>query len=322
MPTDQKRPNSQKKPLNPKKRAIQTARKRESRGRIYLAIVVIVIVAVGVGWYVYSSAQAPPPDFAIAAPTGVTIHAGNPVTSRVNVTAVNNFGGTVQLSATASAGLTATISPANITGSGIATLAMSAKSNGTYTVTVTGTSGSLKHSITPVVETPVFATLNTSNGTIVVELYRAQAPKTVNNFVSLAQSAFYSNLVWHRIVQGFVIQTGDPTTKDGGGNRNTWGQNGSSQTVPLEIDPSLHNNLGYLGMARSTDVNSGSSQFYINLANNNSLDGKYTVFGKVIAGMDVANTIAKTPVYTDQNSPLYDQPINPVYLVSVTISSG
>jgi len=69
-------------------------------------------------------------------------------------------------------------------------------------------------------------------------------------------------------------------------------------------------------------VNSGSSQFYINLANNNSLDGKYTVFGRVITGMDVANTIAKTQVYTDQNSPLYDQPINPVYLISATISTS
>src|SRR5207245_3840108 len=136
-----------------------------------------------------------PPVFAIAAPTGVTIHAGNPVTSRVNVTAVNNFGSTVQLSTTASAGLNATISPTNVTGSGIATLTMSAKNNGTYTVTVIGTSSSLKHSVTPVVATPVYATLETTNGTIVVELYRAQAPKTVNNFVSLAQSGFYSNLV-------------------------------------------------------------------------------------------------------------------------------
>jgi len=321
MPRHPKGPNGQKKPINPKKRSIQTARKRESRGRVYLAIVVIVIVAIGVGWYVYSSAQGPP-DFAIAAPTGVTIHAGNPVTSRVNVTAVNSFGGIVQLSATASSGLNATISPTNVTGSGIATLTMSAKNNGTYTVTVIGTSGSLKHSVTPVVATPVYATLETTNGTIVVELYRAQAPKTVNNIVSLAQSGFYSNLVWHRIVQGFVIQTGDPTTLNGGGNRNTWGQGGSGQTVPLEIDPSLHNNVGYLGMARSSDVNSGSSQFYINLANNNSLDGNYTVFGKVITGMDVANTVAKTQVYTDQTSPLYDQPIDPVYLISVTISTS
>jgi cyclophilin family peptidyl-prolyl cis-trans isomerase len=313
---------NQKKPINQKKRAIQPVRKRESRGRIYLAMMVIIIVAIGIGWYVYSSAQGGSPDFAIAAPVGVTIHAGSQATSIVNVTAINNFGGTVSLSVTGSAGLTARISPVNVTGSGTATLTLSATANGTYTVTVTGTSGALKHSVTPMVDTPVYATMTTSNGTIVVELYRAQAPKTVTNFVNLANRGFYSNLVWHRIVQGFVIQTGDPTTQNGGGTRNTWGQGGSGQTVPLEIDNSLHNNLGYLGMARSSDVNSGSSQFYINLANNNSLDGKYTVFGRVVTGMDVANTIAKTQVYTDQNSPLYDQPINPVYLVSVTISSS
>src|SRR3989442_11059303 len=93
MPTDQKRPNSQKKPLNPKKRAIQTARKRESRGRIYLAIIVIIIVAVGVGWYFYSLVQSSSrgPNFAIAAPSVVTIHPGHQVTSTVNVTSVNNF---------------------------------------------------------------------------------------------------------------------------------------------------------------------------------------------------------------------------------------
>jgi cyclophilin family peptidyl-prolyl cis-trans isomerase len=152
----------------------------------------------------------------------------------------------------------------------------------------------------------------------VVELYRTQAPKTVNNFVSLAQSGFYSNLVWHRIVKGFVIQTGDPNTRNGGGDRSTWGTGGSSQTVPLEISPTLHNDIGYLGMARSTDPNSGSSQFYINLANNNSLDGNYTVFAKVVnnGGMDAASAIANVPVNSQS------QPITPVFLISVRIFGG
>jgi cyclophilin family peptidyl-prolyl cis-trans isomerase len=189
-------------------------------------------------------------------------------------------------------------------------------------VTITGTSGNLTHTVTPKVATPIFATLSTSNGTIVVELYPAQAPKTVANFVSLAQKGFYTNLVWHRIHPGFVIQTGDPTTQNAGGNNNTWGQGGSPQTVPLEIDSSLHNYAGYLGMARGNDVNSGSSQFYINLADTNSgsLDGKYTVFGRVISGMDVANAIAKAPIY----SPPDGQPIYPlsVLLKSVTITGS
>src|SRR2546429_5198102 len=123
MPRHPKSPNSQKKSVNAKKQAIQSARKRESRGRIYLAIVAIAVIAIGVGWYVYSTSQSSSgtPDFAIAAPTGVTIHAGSPVTSTVNVTAVNKFAGTVQLSAAGSAGLVAPISPATVTGSEVAT---------------------------------------------------------------------------------------------------------------------------------------------------------------------------------------------------------
>ena len=323
MPRHPKSPNSRKKQINPKKQAIQTARKRESRGRIYLAIIVIAVIAIGVGWYVYSTSQSSSgtPDFAIAAPTGVTIHAGSPVTSRVNVTAVNNFGGTIQLSAVGSAGLVATVSPANVTGSGVATLTMSTAANGTYTVTVTGTSGTLRHSVTPVVDTPVYATLNTSNGTIVVELYRAQTPQTVSNFVNLANQHFYDNLVWHRLSRNPpVVQTGDPNTRYGNTSRSTWGQGGSSQTIPLELDKSLHNSLGYLGMARAQTLDSASSQFYINMANNNDLDtanGGYAVFGKMLTGMSVANIIWNTPT----DAPAYpEQPLNPVFLISVTIS--
>jgi len=323
MPRHPKNPDSQKRPINPRKQAIQTARKRESRGRIYLAIIAIAVIAIGVGWYVYSTSQSSSgtTDFAIAAPTGITIHAGSPATSRVNVTAVNNFGGTVQLSATGSTGLNVTISPANVTGSGVATLTMSTAANGTYTVTVTGTSGTLKHTVTPVVDTPLYATLNTSNGTIVVELYRAQTPQTVSNFVKLANQHFYDNLVWHRLSRNPpVIQTGDPYTRYGNTSRSTWGTGGSPQPIPLELDKSLHNSLGYLGMARGQALDSASSQFYINMANNNELDtanGGYAVFGKVLTGMSAANAIWNSPT----DAPTYpEQPLNPVYLISVTIS--
>ena len=163
----------------------------------------------------------------------------------------------------------------------------------------------------------VYAKLNTSKGLIEVELYQSQTPTTVTNFVNLAKSGFYNNLVWHRIHPGFVIQTGDPNSR-GGLNNSTWGTGGSSPTIPLEIDSSLHNYVGYLGMAHSTDPNSGSSQFYINLGDNSAaLDGKYTVFGKVISGMDVANNIGNVPIYTPPDG----QPIALVFLTTVTISN-
>ena len=164
----------------------------------------------------------------------------------------------------------------------------------------------------------VYAKLNTSQGVIEVELYQSKTPKTVTNFVNLARSGFYDNLVWHRISKGFVIQTGDPNTRNVG-DRSTWGRGGSSQTVPLEIDISLHNTIGYLAMARlSGDVNSGTSQFYINLGDNTKLDGDYTVFGRVISGIETAYAISNVSTYTQ--GPYNEQPIDPVSLTSITIS--
>ena len=168
----------------------------------------------------------------------------------------------------------------------------------------------------------IYARINTSMGSMEVELFPAGAPQTVANFVNLSKSGFYDNLVWHRIVPGFVIQTGDPLTRNGGGNRLQWGTGGSNKTVPLETNASLHNYVCYLGMARSSSPNSGTSQFYINLNNNTSLDGNYTVFGRVLSGMDVAVKIAGVPTYTDQSGNYYQQPVSPVYMTSVTILSG
>lgn len=306
-------------PSHNKVRPVQTVRKRQNRGRLYLiALVIIVILAVGL--YVYASSLPPgPPDFTISAPAGLTIHAGNPFTATINITGINRFDGTVHLSAASSpSGLSITINPVNVTGPGTAMITMSSQTNNTYSLTITGSSGSLTHKISPTVATPVYATLQTSNGTLYVELYRAQTPKTVQNFVNLAESHFYDNLVWHRIAQSPpVIQTGDPNTRYGNTSRATWGSGGSSQTVPLEIDSSLHNNLGYLGMARTSDPNSGTSQFYVNMANNNFLDGQYTVFGKVIGSMNAANIIWHLPT---TNTPQADQPVDTPFLLSVTIT--
>ena len=146
-----------------------------------------------------------------------------------------------------------------------------------------------------------YALICTNLGLIELQLFPADAPKTVANFVSLAQSAFFNDLVWHRIVPGFVIQAGDPTTKNGGGDRSTWGQGTSGTSVPFENDGKLHNTVGTIAMASTAAGAGGSSQFFINLVDNSaSLDGKYAVFGQVINGMSVVNALAQVPTYTSQ----------------------
>ena len=144
----------------------------------------------------------------------------------------------------------------------------------------------------------IYATFNTSLGTFKVALFRSQTPITVNNFVNLAKSGFYTNLYWWRVAPGFVIQTGDANAKNGGASNSTWGQY-QSTTIPDEIVSSLHNYAGYMAMANTGAPNSGSTQFFINLvdANSGQLDGKYTVFGNVISGMTVVDTIGNAPVY-------------------------
>lgn len=116
---------------------------------------------------------------------------------------------------------------------------------------------------------------HTTQGDFTVELF-SDVPKTTQNFVDLVSSGFYDGLTFHRYVPGFVIQGGDPTGT---------GTGGSGKTVPLEITAHQHDK-GALGMARSQDPDSASSQFYICLDAAHNLDGSYTVFGQVIEGMD------------------------------------
>lgn len=130
------------------------------------------------------------------------------------------------------------------------------------------------------------ATISTAKGDIVVQLDASAAPQTVNNFVFLAREGFYDGLTFHRVEPGFVIQGGDPLGSGGGG---------PGYTVPAEIQ--LLHGEGAIAMARRSDqVNpdraSSGSQFYITLAATPFLDGGYTAFGQVSAGMDVVQSIA------------------------------
>ncbi len=133
-------------------------------------------------------------------------------------------------------------------------------------------------------ETNRIATIVTEKGTIKFELYEKQVPITTQNFIELAQRGFYDGLTFHRVEPGFVVQGGDPKG-DGTG--------GSEKKIPLEINATLSHIKGAVGMARSNDRNSATSQFYITLGDAKFLDNNYAVFGQVIAGQDIAEKITK-----------------------------
>lgn len=144
-------------------------------------------------------------------------------------------------------------------------------------------------------------------GTIEVELDPKEAPLTCENFIELANEGFYDNLTFHRIIKGFMIQGGDPN-----GN----GTGGSEKTVKGEFSSNgVENNLsherGVISMARSSDKDSASSQFFICDADDPFLDGDYAAFGKVIKGMDVVDKIADDAKPTDNNGTISkdEQPV-------------
>jgi cyclophilin family peptidyl-prolyl cis-trans isomerase len=145
--------------------------------------------------------------------------------------------------------------------------------------------------------------ITTKFGDIEVELYSDSAPKTVENFKALTKKGFYDGLIFHRIVPGFVIQGGDPYTRDTT-NRRRWGTGGPGWNIKAEFNKNTHAR-GVLSMARSQDPDSAGSQFFIVLKDSNFLDGQYTIFGKVKSGMDAVDKIAS--LKTDHA----DAPINP-----------
>lgn len=127
--------------------------------------------------------------------------------------------------------------------------------------------------------------IETTMGTIKVKLLPDKAPKTVAHIKELVNKGFYNGIIFHRIIDGFMIQGGDPTGT---------GTQGSGQTIPDEFNNGLkHSKEGIIAMANTGRPNSQDSQFYITLAPQPSLDGKYTVFGEVTEGIDVVKKIGK-----------------------------
>jgi len=146
--------------------------------------------------------------------------------------------------------------------------------------------------------------LQTNHGNITVELYE-QMPITAGNFEKLVNQGFYDGVIFHRVIDGFVIQGGDPTGTGAGGP----GYTIIDEFTNTDLDK---NDRGTVAMANA-GPNTGGSQFYINLVDNNFLDGRYPVFGSVISGMDVVDEIAK--VQTDPN----DKPVEDVVIEKASV---
>ena len=136
------------------------------------------------------------------------------------------------------------------------------------------------------------AVIETNLGKIEVEFFEDKAPGHVKNFKDLAKKGFYDGVTFHRVIPGFMIQGGDPNTKNN--DRSNHGMGGPGYSIKAEFNDTLHKR-GVLSMARSQDPNSGGSQFFIVVEDSNFLDGKYTAFGKVLSGMRVADTIVNVP---------------------------
>ena len=163
------------------------------------------------------------------------------------------------------------------------------------------------------------ATISTSAGEVIIELDKENAPISVDNFISLANSGYYTDTIFHRIIEGFMVQ---------GGGLDADMQNKSSESVAIknEANNGLKNDRGTIAMARTMDPHSATSQFFINHADNDFLNFSsettqgwgYAVFGKVIEGMEVVDSIALSPTMVVNG--YQDAPASPVTINSVSIS--
>ena len=155
------------------------------------------------------------------------------------------------------------------------------------------------------------AIVNTNLGNIQFELLSDIAPETVRNFIKLAKSGFYDGTLFHRVIPKFMIQGGDPNTKES--DKSTWGTGGPGYNMKAEFNSRSHLR-GIVSMARSSDPDSAGSQFFIVTSDSTFLDREYTVFGQVADGMEVADKIVNLP--RDGN----DCPQQEAKMLQVTIS--
>lgn len=166
-------------------------------------------------------------------------------------------------------------------------------------------------------------TFHTNKGEIKIELFADQMPITVGNFLTLAEEGFYDETKFHRVIEGFMIQGGDPNSK--GDDPLTYGTGGPGFNIEDEFVAGdlLTNTRGTIAMANTGQPNSGGSQWFINLVDNSNLDfdkqpfsSKHPVFGRVIDGMDVVDAIAAT------ETGIRDVPVDPVVIESIKITGG
>jgi len=155
------------------------------------------------------------------------------------------------------------------------------------------------------------ATIETNQGKIEFNLLPDLAPETVRSFIKLANSGFYDGTLFHRVIPGFMIQGGDPNTKQP--DKSKWGQGGPGYSLKAEFSSRSHLS-GVVSMARATDPDSAGSQFFIVTTDSTFLNGQYTVFGEVTEGMDVADKIVN--LQRDEN----DCPLQEVKMNRVTTS--
>ncbi len=163
------------------------------------------------------------------------------------------------------------------------------------------------------------AVIKTTAGEMVLEFWPDVAPKTVENFKKLARQGFYNGTAFHRVMKGFMVQGGDPLSKDS--NRESrWGTGGPGYEIQAEFNDKSHVR-GVISMARSQDPDSAGSQFFICLAEAKFLDRQYTAFGRLIQGDEVLGAIGDAPV-TRSNGGEVSKPITRVGVENVTIVSA